>query len=331
MFFLIPLLVIGVLALAGRHASTPTPAPAPVLPAPAIASGTPSPLSVLNETLRTGMQPPPMLIMCAIAEAETIGRTDLVHAIVDRFIAPVVYAAEQAQAQQYAPAPPLASDAWGPPPPHNAPPMPAMAPPMNAPQHDNAGQAIPVDPANLDDALRAVFAQSGAPPVAATAAPIVAGDLAMHMMASPPPDRRSPIRGIDGARWSAFVGALSREAPTFVAPRHVGQFRHRKDRLNELGIDPDTLIGEPSAQIAALEADLRDAYAHAREGGLVGFVGMLVAIPGADRQHSVTLSGVLGVIQAAGLEGAADWFDHFNDRIKFPHTTAAFLRTNGVF
>ncbi len=45
----------------------------------------------------------------------------------------------------------------------------------------------------------------------------------------------------------------------------------------------------------------------------------------------VTLSGVLGVIQAAGLEGAAAWLESPDDRRRFPGTTAAFLRTNGAF
>ena len=36
-------------------------------------------------------------------------------------------------------------------------------------------------------------------------------------------------------------------------------------------------------------------------------------------------------VQAAGLEGAAQWFERPADRERFPRTTLAFLRTNGVF
>ncbi len=84
---------------------------------------------------------------------------------------------------------------------------------------------------------------------------------------------------------------------------------------------------------------MRDAYGHADDSGLIAeYRGVVIEIPvpgvGAPAQPTpieVTLSGVLGVIQAAGLEGAAGWLENPGDRTRFPHTTAAFLRTNGVF
>ena len=149
-------------------------------------------------------------------------------------------------------------------------------------------------------------------------------------------DTSSPIDGVAAHAWLAFVGRVSREPPTFAAARHVGQFRQRRERLLELGIDPTTVIGSPEAQLAALDADMRDAYLHARGSGLVDeYLGteLKVSAGGTARPTEVTLtlSGVLGVIQAAGLEGAVQWLEQPDDRTRFPHTTQAFLRCNGVF
>ena len=94
------------------------------------------------------------------------------------------------------------------------------------------------------------------------------------------------------------------------------------------------VIGSPEAQLAALDADMLDAYKHACSSGLVDeYLGTKVELRvSADvRPAEVTLSGVLGVIQAAGLEGAVQWLEQPVDRTRFPNTTQAFLRTNGVF
>jgi len=144
----------------------------------------------------------------------------------------------------------------------------------------------------------------------------------------------SPIAGVAPAAWLRFVGQVSREAPTFSGTQHVGRFRQRRDRLLELGIDPAKVIDSPDAQLAALDADMLDAYKHAQSSGLVDeYLGTKVELrAGAEaRPTKVTLSGVLGVIQAAGLEGAVQWLEQPADRTRFPNTTQAFLRCNGVF
>jgi hypothetical protein len=144
----------------------------------------------------------------------------------------------------------------------------------------------------------------------------------------------SPIDGVGADAWATFVGRVAREPLTFSAPHHVGQFRVRRERLRELGIDPATVIGSPEAQLAALGADMRDAYQHACASGLVDdYLGTTLHVTaGEDAQPAeVTLSGVLGVIQAAGLEGAVQWLEQPADRTRFINTTQAFLRCNGVF
>jgi hypothetical protein len=137
-----------------------------------------------------------------------------------------------------------------------------------------------------------------------------------------------PIEGVAPPAWSAFLGKLAREAPSFKTDRHVGKFRQRRDRLAELGLTEGDLANE-YGQEKAIAKDLADAYRHARAGELVSHVGQAIDVDGAE--VTVTLSGLLGTISAAGLEGAASWLEDASDRKRFPGTTGVFLRTNGVF
>lgn len=141
----------------------------------------------------------------------------------------------------------------------------------------------------------------------------------------------SPLSSVTDEAWSDFVSRLARESPTFDSSRHIGQYRQRRDRLAELGIDPATLHGSPVAQRSALDVDLADAHGHAAAGGLLEYLGRPIVVPGHKDPEKITLSGVLGVIQCAGLEGAAGWLEKAGDRRRYPHTTQAFLHTNGTF
>ena len=142
----------------------------------------------------------------------------------------------------------------------------------------------------------------------------------------------APIPGVADSAWRAFVVRLARESPQFSSQRHVGQYRHRRERLAELGIDPAAIAGSAQAQRAALDADLADAYRHGVAGDLFAqHVGRPITLPGREGTETITLSGVLGVIQCAGLEGAVGWLERSNDRKRYPHTTQAFLHTNGAF
>ena len=441
MWFL-PILVVGAIAMAlakrsarkalptsrqlsagppiARPATASWNAPRPVL---AGAPGRPGPISVLGEILRIGQTPPPTVILCAIAEAQSIGRNDLVSDIVKVFIAPVVYRHQQQQRSRGASPGPISyqpgpinyqrgscaaarsprydAEAYGTPgaPSHFAPPAPLPFTPP-APSPFEAGvypppQAVPRSevstsdaaaqpsmsssmPSSMDDEISALLhadpvrfmemvSRSGTFPLtvhAPQAPQAVPVPVAPPPPAPPPPpiaqptelpsetvaqmqvvvgfadtedqthvmSPGSPIPGVSDPAWRDFVVRLERESPQLASQRHVGQYRQRRERLAELGIDPRAITGSAQAQRLALDADLADAHRHGAAGGLFAqHLGRPITMPGREGAERITLSGVLGVIQCAGLEGAVGWLERPTDRKRYPHTTQAFLTTNGVF
>lgn len=261
----IPVAVVAVLAFARKKKPAQT----------TLAAGAaPSPLAALAIYQQTGGMPPPIVIQCAIAEAQAAGRHDIVSEIVRAYVEPVVRA-------------------------RNA----STSPPAPAP----------------------------AAPVAAVPAPTQVG---VALAKREPPGAlvaiRSPIKDASDRDWQAFVDALERADVDFQNGRQIGAFRHRIDRLTDLGLEPHRLLGDRQAQIEALGVDMADALNHAKAGGVVEeFVATTVDVGGVE--HVVTLSGILGVTQAAGLEGCYEWLVKPSDRERFPHTTKQFLATNGVF
>lgn len=370
---LIPLLV-GIIAFAiGRSSPRGSRPPLALAPAATLVAGTPgaptapsapSPLLVLDGFLQRGETPPPTVVMCAIAEAELRGDLDVANEIVHAFILPVVQAADREAAMSARDAntprggppgpypmmtPPTQTPPREAPAPRTMPPMGAPASPapgmpgMQAPPRWPPGPEGPLPIARPEDARVEVMPSPSMPvqprrPVPTAPPPGVIS--APEMNAAPRPatltvsGRSSPITGIPASEWETFAGRVAREQPTFCSNHHVGKYRQRRSRLAELGIDPDSVAGSEDAQAAAFDADMRDAYHHAMESGLVAeYQGHALEIPSSETSSSVrvTLSGVLGVIQAAGLEGAVGWLGNVRDRERFPGTTRAFLRTNGVF
>jgi len=396
----IPVLLLGLIAVAASRRSTreaisptrqlpPPPRGMPQLSAPSGPLGPPGPLSVLGEILRGGKTPPPTVVLCAIAEAQSIGRNDLASDIVQAFVVPVVYQHQKLRAQRancergsyscaprYAPAaPPLETIVIPATPPHApapAPvPTPAAAPaaasePQRAPlpmlpmpsTEDAIDALLNADPRRFMELVSrgGTFPGTTVPQVVPTSAPPAP---------SPPPtpiaqptglptetvaqmqeaaglheaadqtramSPGSPIPGVPDFAWRNFVARLSRESPQFASSRHVGQYRQRRERLVELGIDPTAIAGSAQAQRVALDADLADAHHHATAGDVFAkHLGRPIILPGREDTETVTLSGVLGVIQCAGLDGAVGWLERSNDRKRYPHTTQTFMHTNNVF
>lgn len=401
--FLLLLAAVGIACLARRSAL-----PSHVLVSPVVAAGAPSPILVLDGFLQRGLTPPPQVIMCAIAEAELMGRIDLANDLVRSFVLPVVMAAERDALPPVPGLPPAFDpDSYGyrydpyesrdpydrdldgipagyavptqipSPRPHpwtpQSQPQPQVPQMQDRPNHHRR----PTDPRAERLSPRGAQAPFPTPVPAAHAAHEVVPDPGRGGGGGPRPLARaqdarveilstprgraaaaaasqaasqatapaggghvgtltvsggnSPIARVSNQDWAQFVSRIAREQVTFTSPHHVGAFRQRRSRLAELGIDPSSVVGSPEAQAGALCADMDDAYRHATSSGLVAeYQGVTVQIPSGG-SIEVTLSGVLGVIQAAGLEGAAGWLEDPRDRERFPHTTAAFLRTNGVF
>lgn len=326
---LVPVALVSFAVYAYRkHKAKPLALPAPAPPSTTSGFAGASPLAVLDHYVRAGKPPPPFVIESAIAHAQAIGRMDLAARIVQTFIVPVLRQHEAA-----APATP------------------------SQPQEDDGGDRAPVRVEPVDPTrMRGYVDPSEVSPETIDVNAFVdgLGDAAAYVppadpgLVSPsqplPPSRddrgdagtttvsgrSSPIAGIDSDEWREFVHRVEREPSSFATPRHVGRFRQRRDRLAELGIDPTRVINAPTEQERALEADMKDAYKHAKASGLVDEY-LQTAIPIENKEHPISLSGLLGLIQAAGLEGAYEWLEKPADRKRFPHTTAMFLKTNGVF
>lgn len=364
--WILPLLLLGAIAFAAASKSPRAVAVAPPQLPP------PGPISVLGEILRIGQVPPPKVILCAIAEAEAIGRSDLVSDIVRAFVAPVVYQHQMSCRRQPLPhergscasglsgraradhpratcfraadvAPrasvlssPVAKQLGERP----APEADILAMLHSDPREFLAMMAVRRSPV-IDVPIEMPAAELSAVPQAPVA--VVGGEITatvpvdlpsrgLETVSQDAQSPGSPLGGVSDDEWCAFVGRLEREAPTFSSSRHVGRYRQRRERLAELGISASALQSAGSAQRAALDADLVDAHGHALAGGLISeHLGRAIAVPGHEGSEEITLSGLLGVIQCAGLEGAVGWLERPNDRKRYPHTTQAFLRTNRIF
>lgn len=160
-------------------------------------------------------------------------------------------------------------------------------------------------------------------------------DSMMNAEIQSPAPPSSPLPGVPDRSWLSYCRALEREPATFENERRVGRYAARKDRLRELGCNPDLLVRHPRAielQDAALAIDAIDSAEHlAASGTTEAYIGAAISIPDDPEPHKISLSGLLGVAQVAGLEGCVSWLEHEIDRVRFPHTTANFVRTNGAF
>ena len=330
---LIPLAIVGAVLFSQRH-------PSPTAPSTAVSgagSGVPSPIAVLCVFLQHNQRPPDMVIQCAIAEAQLLGRNDLVLDLTRAFGGNQIAAPASSPNRQIAKqlSPPIATDAT----PAAPVPVPTEDPyrsrPMTQTEKDEADMraAIAAQGAQMPPGSRRLepAQQPQMPPVMGYAIPDDF-DLAMPIASAPvSPLVPSPIAGVPDDAWARFRTQLVNESPSYVSQRRVGKYGHRRDRLAEIGVDPDAIIGSADAQDAALGADLADAYRHMTSSGLIRHVGRPISIPDVDGAIPATLSGLLGVASVAGLDGCVGWLESKADHKRFPYTTQTFLRTNGAF
>lgn len=350
--WIIPLLLLSAIAFAAASKSSrevvqqapqfqiPPPVPPGRQQLQLMPSGLPGPIAALGESLRVGQFPPRAVIFGAIAEAEALGRVDLASDIARVFFSPPpAYERGSCGRSRGTPVdysrggPVMVSRPdyqrgriCSPPPVQREIPGPVEVVPQKVTRLATEEEILATLHTDPNSFLAMIT--SGRPPVIDVPVEItesIKGALPMD------PVPGSPLAGVSDDTWLDFVSRLSREDPTFDSSRHIGQYRQRRDRLTELGIDPVSICGSSSAQRAALDADLMDAHGHAAAGGLLEYLDRPVVVPGREHPEKITLSGVLGVIQCAGLEGAAGWLERASDRKRYPHTTQTFLTTNGVF
>ena len=146
------------------------------------------------------------------------------------------------------------------------------------------------------------------------------------------------------SRWRHFVRVLSVASPTYVGPRgHLGMFMYDPRRLETLGVmhniradESGKRTGEftppfsasrwldPRVQGAVFQRDMARmrrivTAAHDSEIGKV------------HAGRPATMSGLLAVAHAAGPAGLKSWLANDADKTRFRNTTAAYLRTTGIF
>jgi len=137
----------------------------------------------------------------------------------------------------------------------------------------------------------------------------------------------SPFDGIPDQAWSDFVGKLATEKEDYKGPRHIGKYHHSLSRLEQLGIKAEELASGDK-QYEALVTDLKSSKELA---GDVIHEHLAHPIKVSGEEHVITLSGIMGLLKAAGPQKARSWLTNEEDRERFPHTTKMFLETNGVF
>lgn len=274
----------------------------------------PSPMAVLSAILARGEHPPMLVVQCAIAEAELSGRVDTAAAIARRYGVPY----------------------QGPPP--------VFVPQLNldpkllarvapvASAAPAAPIAPPIVPMTIAAPVPVAAAEAPEAPLASMASMPGAPDGAAPPSGGAPVLLASPIDGVPDDAFTAFADRLQREAVDFDGPKHVGCYRLPKRRLAELGFDAATLVGSLDAQDEAFRLDVQDLYRRACATKLAAdAIGKPITMPDAPGSVPMTLSGLLALASVAGLEGAESWLKSPADRQKFPNTTIAFIRCNGVF
>lgn len=146
-------------------------------------------------------------------------------------------------------------------------------------------------------------------------------------------DLQSPLPGISNEDWMEFIARVRTKPPGYKSDKYIGQYEQNRSRLKQLGIPEPTT---PEQEHDALASDIAT---HAEDFAELDrdHSGDMLALEGninpdsEDGQHPICASGILGLLKYAGPEGARSWLKKPEDRKKYPKTTEAFLRTNGLF
>jgi len=158
----------------------------------------------------------------------------------------------------------------------------------------------------------------------------------------------SPLPGVGDAAWTAYVRRSRVARPSAVSPdNRCGAYALSARELADAGwmLDarkeqvggrlcwtgtwaPDraeeAFLADPAEQLDALTA-LTRLHARVVEGRHADVLGREL------EGQAATLSGLLGVCRRAGLGGLRGWVEDPAQRKRFPETTAAYARLNGIF
>lgn len=135
----------------------------------------------------------------------------------------------------------------------------------------------------------------------------------------------SPLDGVEVDDWQSFCSALATKETGHKSDRYVGKYEQNINRLRQLGIETPATAED---EYKTLVVDMTN-YWDSEQKLIQDSAGEVVTLNG--QEHPVTPSGILGLLKAAGPQGARSWLDNEADRGRFPRTTETFLRTNGCF
>lgn len=145
---------------------------------------------------------------------------------------------------------------------------------------------------------------------------------------SEPRSFSSPIKGVPDLDWGSFVESMRVADPSFADEKYVGSFHLNRKRLGQLGIAPEALADNEQAQIEAFTADVMDHF-EKHKNKIAPYIALPIKIDGSD--HVVSLSGMLGLLKAAGPKNAVEWIQNEESRDRFPYTKQLFLKCNQQF
>lgn len=157
--------------------------------------------------------------------------------------------------------------------------------------------------------------------------------------------RKSPIADVPVESWDQFRLAMADPANStkISGSGHLGLYRFSWPRLDELGMaygvkrtgrqwsgkfaPPYSVEGflvSPTLQDSVFGLSCAEFASRIRDQHRADIGRDIDGTP-------TTLSGLVAVAHCAGLHGQGSWLSRSDDRVRYPHTTAAFRRANGLF
>lgn len=207
---------------------------------------------------------------------------------------------------------------------------------------------LTADPAKLEEHAAAAD-RAGYPQTAAVIRSRAQRIRASEKALAPTPGAqnvRSPVPEATDATWTRYMETIAgSNATNTVSPAGaLGLFGLTLPRLADLGLVSNVhkdaagkWAGDWVAPLSreAFLGDLKMQYETFVKATLADRKAIIARHPdaiGRALAHKVaTLSGLLGAAHQAGMHGLDAWLASNADRVKFPRTTNAFLRSNGLY